>query len=200
MAGMARLSGILTTLVGAVVLAPPLTFSPGPSPSQSSLFKHAKREDVVGFAPTVLSQLSSCGLATSDNTLLRKLNIKLAQVDVEGIVARPLASALPPPYQRLGTTFLKVRVASWRYQRGSRSLEETLAAATVSTGKGPSVRAEEVSHEGCVCVCLCVYPVHPVCPQEEGYDVPGELEEVLGLLLCGLKDRDTVVRWSAAKG
>ncbi len=48
--------------------------------SQASLFKHAKREDVVEFAPVVLNQLSSCGLSTSDNTLLRKLNIKLAQV------------------------------------------------------------------------------------------------------------------------
>lgn len=36
--------------------------------------------------------------------------------------------------------------------------------------------------------------------QEESYEVPEELEEVLGLLLAGLKDRDTVVRWSAAKG
>ena len=36
--------------------------------------------------------------------------------------------------------------------------------------------------------------------EEEGYDVPEEIEEVLGMLLAGLTDRDTVVRWSAAKG
>lgn len=30
--------------------------------------------------------------------------------------------------------------------------------------------------------------------------VAEELEEVLEQLLCGLRDKDTVVRWSAAKG
>lgn len=31
-------------------------------------------------------------------------------------------------------------------------------------------------------------------------DVPEELEDIVEALLCGLRDRDTVVRWSAAKG
>lgn len=34
----------------------------------------------------------------------------------------------------------------------------------------------------------------------EGYEVPPELEEVLEMLLSALRDRDTVVRWTAAKG
>ena len=34
----------------------------------------------------------------------------------------------------------------------------------------------------------------------EAYDVPEEIEEVIGLLLNGLRDRDSIVRWSAAKG
>ena len=36
--------------------------------------------------------------------------------------------------------------------------------------------------------------------EDEGYDIPEETEQVMGLLLEGLKDKDTVVRWSAAKG
>ena len=36
--------------------------------------------------------------------------------------------------------------------------------------------------------------------EEEEFDVPQEIEEVLGILLTGLRDPDTVVRWSAAKG
>lgn len=36
--------------------------------------------------------------------------------------------------------------------------------------------------------------------EEEGYEVPPEVEEVLGLLLTALQDRETVVRWAAAKG
>ena len=34
----------------------------------------------------------------------------------------------------------------------------------------------------------------------EDFSVPEETEVILGLLLTGLGDRDTVVRWSAAKG
>ena len=60
MQGMTVLTGVLTTL--------------------SSLFKHGKREEMVEYAPTILTHLAKCDLANSTNTLLRKLNIKLAQV------------------------------------------------------------------------------------------------------------------------
>ena len=36
--------------------------------------------------------------------------------------------------------------------------------------------------------------------EDEEVDVPEELEDIVEALLCGLRDRDTVVRWSAAKG
>ena len=35
---------------------------------------------------------------------------------------------------------------------------------------------------------------------DKDQDVPGEVEEIIGLLLDGLRDKDTIVRWSAAKG
>ena len=36
--------------------------------------------------------------------------------------------------------------------------------------------------------------------EDDGYEVPEQIEDVLELLLTGLRDNDTVVRWSAAKG
>ncbi len=36
--------------------------------------------------------------------------------------------------------------------------------------------------------------------EEEEYEVPSEVEEILELLLTALQDWDTVVRWAAAKG
>lgn len=42
--------------------------------------------------------------------------------------------------------------------------------------------------------------VDVVAEEEEEVDVPEELEDIVEALLCGLRDRDTVVRWSAAKG
>ncbi len=47
----------------------------------STLFKITKREDMVSYAPRVLELLSGCGLSQSYNTQLRKLNIKLTQVN-----------------------------------------------------------------------------------------------------------------------
>uniref|UniRef100_A0A8D2ML96 Tubulin-specific chaperone D n=1 Tax=Zonotrichia albicollis TaxID=44394 RepID=A0A8D2ML96_ZONAL len=35
---------------------------------------------------------------------------------------------------------------------------------------------------------------------DEEYDIPAEIENVVEQLLVGLKDKDTIVRWSAAKG
>ncbi|KAK7502461.1 hypothetical protein BaRGS_00006414 [Batillaria attramentaria] len=97
------------------------------------LFKHGKREDLLTYAPIVLTSVTKCNFMERNNTLLRKTTTKLIQ--------------------RLGLIFLKYRVAAWRYQRGSRSLADNLTS-----------------------------------------------EEVIGQLLGCLKDKDTVVRWSAAKG
>ncbi|XP_006886364.1 PREDICTED: tubulin-specific chaperone D [Elephantulus edwardii] len=124
----------------------------------AQIFKHGTREDCLPYAPTVLQYLSSCRLSDCNQTLLRKLGVKLAQ--------------------RLGLTFLKPRVAKWRYQRGSRSL-----AANLSSQK----QREQTPHSGTP-------------DREEDYDVPEEVESVIEQLLAGLKDKDTVVRWSAAKG
>eukprot|EP00752_Nemacystus_decipiens_P005667 g5128.t1 len=44
------------------------------------------------------------------------------------------------------------------------------------------------------------YPEAEEGREDEEVDVPEELEDVVEALLCGLRDRDTVVRWSAAKG
>ena len=72
----------------------------------------------------------------------------------------------------------KARVASWRYQRGCRSLAATLGSTQDKENERKDLEAE----------------------QEESFDVPESIEEVIEELLVGLKDKDTVVGWSAAKG
>ncbi|TPX36633.1 hypothetical protein SmJEL517_g01309 [Synchytrium microbalum] len=79
--------------------------------------------------------------------------------------------------QRIGLTLLKPRAVSWRYQRGSRSLSHNLSVQPI----GPNIVAEQSVDEA----------------EDE---IPQEIEEVVDLLLNGLRDKDTVVRWSAAKG
>ncbi|PFX29522.1 tubulin-specific chaperone D-like isoform X1 [Stylophora pistillata] len=143
MDGMLLLTGILTTL--------------------ALLFKHGKRDDLIPYAPTVLKQIGAREISNINNTLLRKLNIKLTQ--------------------RLGLTFLKPRIAAWRYQRGSRSLAFNL--------ENPF--SQEENENGHHTTGLSR-------DEEEDYDVPEELEDIIEKLLTGLRDKDTVVRWSAAKG
>ena len=35
---------------------------------------------------------------------------------------------------------------------------------------------------------------------DDEYDIPDEIEDVIEELLCGLKDKETIIRWSASKG
>ncbi|NXC84651.1 TBCD protein, partial [Cercotrichas coryphoeus] len=128
----------------------------------AQLFKHGKREDCLPYAATVLECLDNCKLSESNQMVLRKLGMKLVQ--------------------RLGLTFVKPKVAKWRYQRGCRSLAANLQAqgAAVQNQKREDAAAEA--------------------DDDEEYDIPGEIENVVEQLLVGLKDKDTIVRWSAAKG
>eukprot|EP01062_Namystynia_karyoxenos_P048454 TRINITY_DN3687_c0_g1_i1.p1 TRINITY_DN3687_c0_g1~~TRINITY_DN3687_c0_g1_i1.p1 ORF type:complete len:1250 (+),score=425.28 TRINITY_DN3687_c0_g1_i1:96-3845(+) len=91
--------------------------------------------------------------------------------------------------QRLGLVYLPPRVVSWRYQRGLRSLAENLRAAGCAVAEQAPAAAGAAAQ-----------------PAQEGDDgsedsgAPEELEAVIGTVLEALRDQDTVVRWSAAKG
>lgn len=130
--------------------------------SLAKVFKHGKRDDLLQYAPTVLQCLEQKHLSESSQAMLRKVGVKLIQ--------------------RLGLIFLKPRLASWRYQRGSRSLAANLSmpqSTTITTALSPNIETQEL---------------------EEDYDIPEEVETVIEYLLVGLKDKETIVRWSAAKG
>eukprot|EP01084_Bolivina_argentea_P309179 534770_1 len=91
--------------------------------------------------------------------------------------------------QRIGLSFLPPRVVSWRYCRGKRSLLQNLAgSSTEKQNRLSSLKASIYEGDG------------GVDDENEEEDFPTELEEVIEQLLSGLCDKDTVVRWSAAKG
>ncbi|KAF9304160.1 hypothetical protein BGZ74_002247 [Mortierella antarctica] len=87
--------------------------------------------------------------------------------------------------QRVGLCLLKPRVAAWRYQRGNRSLRTNLgqdaSVAGIKDNKVSTKIAEETE-------------------DDENFEVPDAIEGVIERLMNGLRDRDTIVRWSAAKG
>ena len=89
--------------------------------------------------------------------------------------------------QRIGTTFFKFKIAKWRYERGSRILmnnvvkqEQANALLNGNTNNQEKKRGEE--------------------SDLDDEKVPNEIEDIIEQLLFGLKDKDTIVRWSSAKG
>lgn len=116
-----------------------------------SIFKQGKRSDLIGSAKNTLALVVEQNFKHSPNSLLRKLSFKLVQ--------------------RLGLTFLKSRIAPWRYQRGSRSLAINLQ---------PQKAAQEPSPKKGVDA-----------DDDEGYEIPDEIEDVIEELLLGLRDKDT---------
>lgn len=97
--------------------------------------------------------------------------------------------------QRIGMNFLPPRIAAWRYKRGSRSLnlgnKNKLCLEAGSTN--PAVSPEDSMSAG-----KTAEEQEKVNEDED--EVPTEMEDVLDRLLNALGDKDTVVRWSAAKG
>ncbi len=96
------------------------------------------------------------------STIIRKNRVKLAQ--------------------RIGCIYLKPRITSWRYKRGSRTLNHLKLASEEEKQNDLKIEAEdeEMLNE-----------------DEVNFE---QLEFIIQLLLDSLKDDDSVVRWTAAKG
>ncbi|KAJ0758992.1 putative armadillo-like helical, tubulin-specific chaperone D, tubulin-folding cofactor D [Helianthus annuus] len=90
--------------------------------------------------------------------------------------------------QRMGLTCLPHRPTTWRYVGKHSTLGENISQNS-SQADPNSLVPNSGSSTG-----------HDCSLQEEEMDVPDIIEEFIELLLSGLKDTDTVVRWSAAKG
>lgn len=107
-----------------------------------------------------------------------------AEVLAGNVLARKLSVKL---VTRIGLTFLQPRAAApWRYVRGGASLDVTLGAAAAATAAAASATAAAAGDGGE--------------EEEEEIEIAEEVEEVVEALLGALRDRDTVVRWSGAKG
>jgi hypothetical protein len=134
----------------------------------ASIYKYGKREELLKYTSETLKVMLDLDLLTkSQMCLIRKLHVKIIQ--------------------RIGTTFFKVKIAKWRYQRGSRSLMSNLNKSnTVDNNQKINLDSKNNKEK--------------LNEEDDDEKIPFEIEEIIEQLFTGLKDKDTVVRWSSAKG
>ncbi|CAH2063338.1 unnamed protein product [Thlaspi arvense] len=136
----------------------------------AAIFKTASRKVLLDVLPTVLN----------DVTVLSKSNAATK--------SPLLRKYLIKLTQRIGLVCLPHRSPTWRYVAQTASLSENIS--TSSTQRlAPDHAVTTVSQ-----------PESLEDQEDEDMDVPEILEEIIEMLLSGLRDTDTVVRWSAAKG
>ncbi|KAK9742802.1 hypothetical protein RND81_03G198300 [Saponaria officinalis] len=138
----------------------------------AAIFKAGSRNVLLDVAPIIWNDVSVLmkSSAASRSPLLRKYLVKLGQ--------------------RIGLVCLPFRSASWCYKGKVSSLGQSIS--SESTGG-----TNHYSHD----TILNSSDIDPKNnDQDEDMDVPEAVEEIIEVLLTGLKDTDTVVRWSAAKG
>lgn len=129
----------------------------------NQIFKRGHRSKLVPLIHLVYANATSLANSATQ-TIERKLLCKLIQ--------------------RLGMTFLPPKEASWRYQRGQRSLMSNLIKSPLEAQATDQNSHNHTSQE----------------VDNESVSFPDELEDIIGLVISFLSDKDTVVRWSAAKG
>lgn len=127
--------------------------------SVAMILKHGKREDLLPHAQKLLQWIITDDVKANSGTNVQKLIYKIVQ--------------------RIGLVFLPPRMATWRYQRGNRSLTANLC------GDGSPLAPSSDNLDSQL---------------DENIDVPDEIEEVFDQLIQGLRSSDGIVRWSAAKG
>ena len=94
-------------------------------------------------------------------------------------------------FARIGCAYLPPRVASWRYQRGKRSLVENLFKGNDGSESSTTVKIDELKAN-----CND----NQLDSSAQIYQIPDQVEDAMDQLLRSLTDSATVVRWSAAKG
>ena len=97
----------------------------------------------------------------------------VSDAEIENTTIRQLSVKLA---QRIALIYLKPRIVSWRYQKSRMSLLQNLG------------------------YQASIYQSNSSADEDDDIDVPEDIEAIIEKLLNGLRDKDTVVRWSAAKG
>lgn len=151
-------------------------FKKGVISTLAGIFKHGQREHMIEHAQNVLSNILTFKFSPSELLVVRKPLVKLTQRLGNALHLFKFSNDLSLIGSCIaGLVFLKPRVATWRYQRGSRSLKANLLQMKPAEIKmNPTV-----SHED---------------EDSDDYDVPEEIENVFDEILQALRDKNREVQ------
>ena len=142
----------------------------------ASIYKYGKREDLLKYTLPTLEQLIKHDLlATSQLSTVRKFHIKIVQ--------------------RIGITFFKFKKDMCLYERGSRSLMHNVTKQANATPSLNSYTNNQEKKRG-----DDEFAQLDSSSNLDEEKIPNEIEDIIEQLLFGIKDKDTIVRWSSAKG
>lgn len=160
---------------------------PGVLQTLAQVYKLGRREQLLQWTPAVWQQLSAlladdAASGLDSNALARKLAVKLTQ--------------------RVGLVMLPPQLAGWRYVRAADDMASNLLAGTADSPAAGPGGSSSSSTSDAAAAAVADSSAAPATAEAEAElpDIPAEVEDVLGVLLGSCSDRDTVVRWSAAKG
>nr|XP_016438894.1 PREDICTED: tubulin-folding cofactor D-like isoform X2 [Nicotiana tabacum] len=138
----------------------------------AAIFKNGSPKVLLGVVPGVWNDISALmkSNTAARSPLLRKYLVKLSQ--------------------RIGMICLPPRHLSWRYVGRTSTLGGHITVDRFKEDQYNDARNNNLSN----------FYQDPNCQEEDNMDVPVIVEEIIELLLSGLRDTGTVVRWSAAKG
>lgn len=149
------------------------------------IFKIGQRNELLQKIQYVMPFLKSTnfGAKTTESSVLRQAKVKLAQ--------------------RIGLIYLKPRTIKWLYRMGNKSLLENLKKSQAPASKLQVFNVEPLYSTSKPESSTQKTQTEAEMQEQEDYfqDVDTDnLEFIIDFLVQGLKDKDTIVRWSAAKG
>eukprot|EP01132_Coremiostelium_polycephalum_P004883 gene4883-6091_t len=145
----------------------------------ASIFKKGNRIDFLPFDNELYQQLvSTTSFAYNQDSMDTSSTTSPAMMMVSSsTIAKKLLIKLA---QRIAIIMLPPITASWRYQKLIKPLllKET-------SSKQINFKENDSKEEQ---------------DEDEEIEIPEEIEEIIEILLNGLKDKDSIVRWTSAKG
>lgn len=170
--------------------------------SLAEIFKHAHRDALLPNAARVLERYFKLQIAIRYylHFLLLKISIfvhpqssgKIWESNKSRVV-RKFATKL---IQRIGLVFLKPVVAPWRYTKSRHVLMDSTPSSNANTNSNTNSNTDSNTKS----TKMEIIDDTKTAEDEADFEIPEQIEFILDILLNSLRDKETVVRWSAAKG